>query len=660
MNPILWEPSKAFRDASRLTHFARWLESRTEPAARTKVGEFLARAAGSDYASLWRWSVEHLEDFWQAIWDYFEVQASSPYSAILSSRAMPGAEWFPGAQLNFAEHVFRQRTAARPALMFRSETAPLTSISWDELYDQTSRCAAGLRAAGVGVGDRVAGYLPNIPQAVVAFLACASLGAVWSSCSPDMGAVSVLDRLQQIAPKVLFHVDGYVYKGKRFDRRDVVAELEAKLPGLEHSVQVPYLEPSTRQRSWEDFLRPAQALDFVQAPFAHPLWILYSSGTTGLPKPIVHSAGGILLEMLKCLGLQMNLGPESRLFWFTTTGWMMWNFLVSGLLVGATPILYDGSPATPDMGVLWRLADEAGITCFGTSAAYLGALQSADYRPREHHRLDSIVSLGSTGSPLAPEGFDWVYENVKSDLWLVSLSGGTDVCTAFVGGSPWLTVRRGEIQCRSLGCNVLAFDEAGQPLLDEVGELVVADPMPSMPVGFWNDPQDCRYREAYFDVFPGVWRHGDWIKITPDGGVFVYGRSDSTVNRHGVRIGTSEIYRAVESVPGVADSLVIDLEVLGKKSYMPLFVVLAEGVELDDDLKRQIEASIRSRLSARQIPDEIVAVAEIPRTLNGKKMEVPIKKILLGTPAAKAVSTGSMANPESLRFFIDFAVSRRS
>jgi acetoacetyl-CoA synthetase len=624
----------------------------------------------ADYDALWRWSVSDLDGFWGSLWEYFDIQSATPYAQVLARRTMPGAQWFPGATLNYTQHALRRANPDRPALLACGEAAGggLREVSWAELEHAVRRFAQGLRNAGVGTGDRVAAYLPNIPEAVIAFLAAASLGAIWSSCSPDMGAGSVLDRLQQIQPKVLVAVDGYVYKGKAFDRRPIVAELEAKLTGLEQSVLVPYLDPKARpaasasgigRRAWDDFLGPPEPLETVPVPFEHPLWVLYSSGTTGLPKPIVHSTGGILLEHMKALSLHLNLGPRDRFFWFTTTGWMMWNYLVGGLLVGTPIVLYDGSPATPDLGALWRLADDAGITCFGTSAAYIGALMSADYRPREHHALSSMVSLGSTGSPLAPEGYDWVYANVKRDVWLASVSGGTDVCAAFVGGNPLLPVVRGELQGRCLGCKVEAFDPDGRPLVDQVGELVVTEPMPSMPVGFWNDADGARYRESYFEMYPGVWRHGDWIKLTPEGGVCVYGRSDSTINRHGIRIGTSEIYSAVESVPGVVDSLVVDLEMLGESSYMPLFVVLAQGVVLDESLKKAINDSIRVKLSARQVPDEIVAIAEVPRTLNGKKMEVPVKKILLGAPADKAVSAGSMSNPESLRFFVEFAAARR-
>jgi acetoacetyl-CoA synthetase len=510
-----------------------------------------------------------------------------------------------------------------------------------------------------------------MPEAVIAFLACASIGAVWSSCSPDIGAGAVLDRFKQIEPKVLFAVDGYFYNGKANDRRNVVAEIICSMPALQHVVLIPYLnheghamhEGIVRASSklissvlWEEVFNLSDAtLEFAQVPFDHPLWVLYSSGTTGLPKPIVQSHGGILLEHLKALVFHVDLKPQDRFFWFTTTGWMMWNFLVGGLLLGSTILLYDGSPARDNMHVLWRFAEQAGMTVFGTSAAYISACMKAGISPMHQHDLSTIKSVGSTGSPLSIDGFEWIYEHVKRDVWLAPISGGTDVCTAFVGGCPLLPVIAGEMQCRYLGVDMQAFDDAGRPLIDEVGELVITQPMPSMPIGFWNDPEMRRYRESYFDMFAGVWRHGDWVKITPRGGVVIYGRSDSTINRHGVRIGTSELYRVVEAVPEVLDSLVIDLEMLGRPSYMPLFVVLREGHTLDAALIDKIKHAIRTQLSARQVPDEIIAIHDVPRTLNGKKMEVPVKKILLGMPLEKAANPGSVANPHALHFFVEFS-----
>jgi acetoacetyl-CoA synthetase len=626
--------------------------------------------AFDDYDALWRWSVQDIDAFWRALWDYFEVGGVPAPAQVLGLRGMPGADWFPGTALNFAEEVFRRVDAQQPAIIACSEThgvERLREISGAELRSQVAALAAALRAMGVQRGDRVAAYVPNIPEAIVAFLACASIGAIWSSCSPDMGSTAVLDRFRQIEPKVLFAIDGYRYNGKAHDRAQVVAELVHSLPTVTHLVMIGYLDlgysphgrfDAVATQSWSAIVAQAGEgtvpLAFEPVPFAHPLWVLYSSGTTGLPKPIVQSHGGIVLEHLKATALHCELGPGSRFFWFTTTGWMMWNFLVGGLLSGAAAVLYDGSPGIDEMRVLWRLAEQAGVTMFGTSAAYVAACIKSGVRPAEFD-LSALRAIGSTGSPLPEEGFEWLYGHVKQDLWLVSMSGGTDVCTAFVGGCVLWPVYRGEIQCRCLGADIHAFDESGQPLIDAVGELVLCQPMPSMPVYFWNDDGMQRYRESYFEHYEGIWRHGDWVRITPRNGLVIYGRSDSTINRQGVRIGTSEIYRAVESVPEVVDSLVIDLEMLGRASLMPLFVVLQEGIVLDDALRDRIRAQIRARLSARQLPDVIEQIGEVPRTLNGKKMEVPVKKILLGAPAERAATLGSMANPAALDFFVHYA-----
>jgi acetoacetyl-CoA synthetase len=645
---LLWQPPEELKQNSVLYAYMRWLADRKGLRFDT-------------YAQVWDWSVAQVEDFWVSIWDYFQVQASHPYTQVLSGRAMPGAHWFAGARLNYAEQIFRNRSANRPAILFQSEAEPLTAIGWDELERQVASVAAGLRAIGVRAGDRVVAYLPNIPQAAVAFLACASLGAIWSSCSPDMGGGSVIDRFKQIEPKVLFAVDGYTYGGKPFDRRSVVAELQQAMPSLERTVLIPYLDRAADTSGlrdtvlWESLLAVPAQLSFEQVAFEHPLWVLYSSGTTGLPKPIVQGHGGILLEHLKSLALHLDLGPGDCFFWFTTTGWMMWNFLVGGLLVGSTVLLYDGSPAWPDLGALWAFAERAGATFFGASAAYIGACIKAGITPGATYDLSRLVGLGSTGSPLTFEGFGWVYERIKRDLWLASISGGTDVCTAFVGGCPLLPVYAGEIQCRCLGCAIYAFDEQGRPVQDQVGELVIAEPLPSMPLYFWNDPDGRRYRESYFEQYDGIWRHGDWCKITERGGVIIYGRSDATINRMGIRMGTSELYRAVEDIPEILDSLVVDLEGLGRASYMPLFVVLAPGTALDDALTQRIKGKIRALLSPRHVPDEIFAIADVPRTLSGKKMELPVKKILLGASPERAANPDSMSNPQSLAFFVEMA-----
>jgi acetoacetyl-CoA synthetase len=646
----LWEPSEEFRETARISDYMRWLKEEKNVA----VG---------DYDELWEWSVTDLEGFWASIWEYCGIKASTPYERVLGKRGMPGAEWFPGAELNYAEHVLRHAAdhPDEPAILHQSEVRSLGEVSWAELQQKTAALAAGLRELGVQRGDRVAAYLPNVPEAVIALLACASIGAVWSSCSPDFGAGSVVDRMAQIEPKVLLAADGYRYSGKDYDRTDVVARLQGEIPTLQKTVVLPYLaeDPDTSQLEnvvvWDDLLASHEGAEpvFEQVPFDHPLWVLYSSGTTGLPKAIVHSQGGILIEHLKKAVLHIDLGPEDRFFWFTTTGWMMWNLVVAGLLTGSTVLLYDGNPGHPDMNVLWEFAASTGMTCFGTSASYITACMKAGIEPGRDYDLSSLQSIGSTGSPLPPEGFEWAYEHIKEDLWLFSTSGGTDMCTAFVGGVPLLPVRAGELQARSLGAAVEAFDEEGNPQIDEVGELVVTEPMPSMPIYFWNDPEGERYRESYFDVYPGVWRHGDWIKVKEDGACVIYGRSDSTINRGGIRMGTSEIYSAVDRVEEVADSLVVDVPREGGSSFMPLFVVLQEGVELDDDLEGRIKSSIKENASPRHVPNEIFAVPEIPKTLNGKKLEVPVKKILSGTPPEEAASRESLSNPASLDRFAE-------
>ena len=564
---LLWEPSEELKQQANITRYMQWLK----------------KEKGLSFQSpeeLWAWSVTSLEDFWASLWDYFQIKASRPYTTVLEESKMPGARWFVGAELNYAEQVFRHATSKHPALLFQSERHPLTAVSWQELQRQVGLVANALRAMGVQPGDRVVCYMPNIPETVIAFLATASLGAIWSSCSPDFGSSSVIDRFKQIEPKVLFTVDGYQYNGKALDRHAHVAEMQTHLPTLQKTILLPYLSKETSTEGltnavlWQDLLQGSAELTFEQVPFDHPLWVLYSSGTTGLPKAIVQGQGGIVLEHLKILELGLNLKPGDRFFWYSTTGWMMWNFVVGGLLVGSTILLYDGSPAYPDMNQLWQFAQDSKMTFFGTSAGYLTSCMKANIEPGKTYDLSQLKAIGSTGSPLPPEGFRWVYEHVKKDLWLVSASGGTDVCSAFVSGCVLLPVYTGEIQCRALGASVEAFDEQGKPLVDQVGELVITKPMPSMPLYFWNDPEGKRYQESYFEMYPGVWRHGDWIKITPRGSAIITGRSDSTINRMGVRMGSSEIYSVVEGLPEVLDSLVVGVEQAGGKYYMPLFVVL--------------------------------------------------------------------------------------
>jgi acetoacetyl-CoA synthetase len=641
--PILWQPSESLVERATLTRYRHWLDQQR-------------RLTFADYDSLWRWSVDELEPFWESIWDFFEVRGERRYDRVLGSREMPGTQWFPGAELNYAEHLLRTGADSEPALVHASETRAPGELSWGELRDLTARIATGLRARGVGRGDRVVAYMPNIPEAVAAFLACASFGAVWSSCSPDFGLRSVVDRFAQVEPKVLLTVDGYRYGGRDFDRRDVVERLREAMPSLEHTVLLGYLDPQAELGGaipWEQLVSERSELRFEPLPFDHPLWILYSSGTTGLPKGIVHGHGGILLEQLKKQHLHLDAQPGDRIFWFTTTGWMMWNFLVGCLLTDAAIVLYDGNPGHPDMGVLWDLAERTGVTCFGTSASYISGCMKNGVEPAAGRDLSALRSVGSTGSPLAPEGFRWIYEQLGSDTWLFSTSGGTDLCTAFVSGCPLLPVYEGEIQCRALGAKVEAWDEDGRSLIDQVGELVIAAPMPSMPLYLWNDSDGERYRESYFAMYPGVWRHGDWIEITSRGTAVIYGRSDSTINRGGVRMGTAEIYSAVLSVDGVLDALVVDVD-----GWMPLFVVLADGVELDDELTKRIADRVREDCSPRHVPNEVVAVPAIPRTLSGKVLEVPVKKILMGAAPEQAASRDSLANPEALDWFVEFATQR--
>ncbi len=646
----LWDPPAGLVENARLTEYMRWLE-----------GERGLRFG--DYDELWRWSVDDLEGFWSSIWDFFAVQADGDPVPALASREMPGARWFPNTSLNYAEHVFAGKDNTETAILHASELRELSELSWGELRAQVAAVAAGLRELGVERGDRVVAYLPNIPEAIVAFLASASIGAVWSSCSPDFGPASVVDRFAQIEPKVLFAVDGYRYGGKDFDRRETLAQLQAEMPSLARTVVLPYLDPDPDLSPlrdairWDELLASGEGAEmtFERVPFDHPLWVLYSSGTTGLPKAIVQGQGGILLEHLKKLHLHVDAHPGDRLFWFTTTGWMMWNFLASGLLTRAAIVLYDGSPGHPDMGVLWDLAEHAGVTMFGTSASYIAACMKDGVEPGAGRDLSRLGAVGSTGSPLSPEGFDWVYEHVGDETWLFSTSGGTDLCTAFVGGVSLLPVYRGELQGRALGAAVEAWDEEGNSVVDEVGELVVTEPMPSMPVFFWGDPDGSRYRGSYFEHYPGVWRHGDWIEITSRGTAIIYGRSDSTINRSGIRMGTSEIYRAVLDVDAVLDALVVDVPRPGTEGWMPLFVVLREGAELDDALRKEIARRVRERCSPRHVPDEVFQIAEVPRTLSGKVLEVPVKRILMGTPPEQAASRDSLANPAALDWFVELA-----
>jgi acetoacetyl-CoA synthetase len=639
----------------------------------------------ADYEALRRWSVEHLADFWQALWDRFELRSPTPHRQVLGAATMPGARWFEGAQLNYVDQVLRHAAASDaagvPAIVFRNERLQRdgrsVEIGWSTLADQAGALAATLQGLGVQRGDRVVAYLPNIPQAAIGFLACASIGAIWSLCAPDMGVATVRDRFRQIEPKVLIAADGAVYGGKVVDRRDTVAALLGELPSVQALVLVPYLEAAGaagapfafdpgawrgRVQRWDDALSHADRAEPQPVPFEHPLWIVYSSGTTGLPKAIVHGHGGVVLEMLKLHAFHLDLRPSAtngeRFHWYTSSGWVMWNLHLSALLLGTTVCLYDGHPSFPEPDTLWRYAAAVGATFLGAGAAYYASCIKAGVEPRRHANVARLRALGSTGSPLAPEAYAWGTEQVGEHVWWAVISGGTDIASAFLGGTPELPTVPGEMQARCLGADVQAWNEAGESLIDEVGELVCVQPMPSMPLCFWGDADGRRYRDSYFDVYPGVWRHGDWLRITPRGGAIVYGRSDATLNRHGHRLGTAELYRVVEAVPEVLDSLVIDIEVLGRPSFMPLFVVLRAGATLDDALRAEIGQRIRDGVSPRFLPDEIVQVAEIPRTLTGKKQELPVKKLLLGRALAEVVNPDACANPAAFDWFAEYAKRR--
>ena len=700
MTEPLWTPSPARRAQAALTRYLAWLEA--ERGLRF-----------ADYESLWQWSVREIEAFWASVWDFCGIKAHRPYVRVLDRRTMPGARWFEGALLNYAEHALRHAQqpefAAQPAIVFQSETCPWMEVSWSALAGQVGALAATLKRLGVRPGDRVVSYMPNIPQTVAALLAATSGGAVWSSCSPDMGPVSVLDRFRQIEPKVLFAVDGYRYGGKDFDRRETVRELVRALPTLEAVIFVPYLDPNAsleavlrdagrrlEVRSYAEATAEAEPLEFTPVPFDHPLWVVYSSGTTGMPKPIVHGHGGVTIENLKSGMFHLDVRPADRFFWFTSTSWIMWNVVANALQLGATILQYDGNPGYPDLTTLWRFAERARANFFGLSPAFVGLCMKAGVRPGATFDLSALRTVGSTGSPLTEEGYRWIYREVHPDVMLASISGGTDPGTAFLTSCPTLPVYAGEMQCRGLGIATYAFDDAGKPLMNEVGELVMTEPIPSMPLYFWGDTDGSRYRESYFETYPGVWRHGDWLKLVPHPEAvtgIIYGRSDSTINRHGIRMGTSEIYRVVEEFPEIADSLVVDLEYLGRPSYMALFVVLREpgstaaGVGtrgpapdgeragaasraapplaptdtgIAPELRAKLLDAVRTKLSARHVPNEVFAIPEVPRTLSGKKMEVPVKKILLGYPVEKSVNRDSMANPGAMDWFIAFARGRNA
>jgi acetoacetyl-CoA synthetase len=641
---LLWKPDPAFARRTNIAAFMRWLEKRG--------------LKFENYDELWRWSVDDLEGFWGSVWKYFDV-ADADYP-VLKDRKMPGARWFEGSELNFADQVFRRKREGL-AIIAGAEHKSEKEVMWQELERRVASFASHLREAGVEVGDRVVAYLPNSPEAVEAFLGCASVGAIWSCCSPDFGVPAVVDRFSQIEPKVLVAIDGYSYGGKWFDRSAAVLSIAQSMPALKQVIHVKGREKSTLLQGsvrWEDTVGRKESPQYESLPFDHPLWVLYSSGTTGLPKPIVHSHGGIVLEHLKQLSLHNDLRPNDRLFWYTTTGWMMWNYMVGGLMQGAAMVLYNGSASFPDMDALWDLVDRTKTTFMGGSAAYFSACEKSGLKPMSSHALKNLRGIGSTGSPLSVDSFEWIYSAAKEDIWLASISGGTDVCAPFVGGCPVLPVNSGEIQCRCLGAKVEAYNEKGETVVGQVGELVVTEPLPSMPIYLWGDTDGSRYIDSYFGMYPGVWRHGDWIEITRRGTCIIYGRSDATIKRMGIRIGTSEIYRAVESLPEVAETMAVDVERAGEKGELILFVVPSQGNRVDAALIEKIRKKVRTDLSPRHVPDVVVEVPSIPTTLNGKKLEVPVKKILMGGDPATVLNRDSLADPSSVDFYAEFARQR--
>ncbi len=645
---VLWRPEPERLARTRIVAFREWLAAERDVAL-------------SDYRALWQWSVDQPGPFWGAVADFLGLRLHQQPERVLDAERMPGTHWFPGATLNYAEQALAGWRDDAPALVFEREDGVTDRYDYRRLRAEVAAARAGLSALGVSRGDRVVALAPNAPATLVAFLAAASLGAVWSSCSPDFGSRAISDRFIQIEPVVLIAVDGYVYNGRTFDIRDTVRQLRDQIPSLKATVLIDYVGAGelAGAAGWSELLakHAGAELAFDPVPFQHPLWVLYSSGTTGLPKGIVQGHGGIALEHLKALALQCDLGDGDRFFWFTTTGWMMWNFLVGGLLVGSEIVLWDGSPGYPDLGTLWRLAQRHRVSYFGTSAPFVQSCLKQHLRPRDELDLSSLRAIGSTGSPLSPEGFRWIAEAVGPDIQICSVSGGTDLCTAFVGSAPDVPVWLGELSCAALGAAVAAYDEQGRSVVGDVGELVVTKPMPSMPLYLWNDPDGSRYAEAYFEMFQGVWRHGDWIEITPRGSSVIYGRSDSTLNRGGVRMGTAEFYRVVEGHDEVADSLVIDTTALhagGKEGELLCFLVLADGVALPD-IEPLLRAELKTELSPRHVPNRFIVVAAVPRTLNGKKSEVPVKRILAGTAVDRAVSRDALANPEALEPFIAMA-----
>ncbi|MEN7343266.1 MAG: acetoacetate--CoA ligase [Pseudomonadota bacterium] len=646
----LWVPNEARIANAEVTRFIEWLSGRQS-------------LASADYQGLLHWSIETPDAFWEALVERYQIPIMNR-SAVTDGAAMPATRWYPDASLNYMDQVYQNAERSGPAIIAIDDAGHKTEVTWQQMREQAAALAETLRAQGVRPGDRVVAYLPNISEAIIAFHAVARIGAVWSICAPDLGVTGVLDRFAQIEPKCLIACDGYRYGGRDFARDEALTALLDGLPTVEHCVVVPILErPEISARipvtTWDAATSCRVDSPIENVAFSHPLWIVYSSGTTGKPKAIVHSHGGVVLEHVKQVRLQLDLKPGERFAWFSSTAWMMWNFNIAGLLAGVTVCIIDGHPGKPDLSRLWQIVDALGIHFFGAGAAYFDACRQAGLQPGQTFALETLSAMGSTGSPLSPDGFRWIYDSVKTDIYLSSISGGTDFASACVGGAPTLPVYSGEIACRTLGCAVDAYDGDANALIDEVGELVITKPMPSMPIMFWGDTENRRYKDSYFSMYPGVWQHGDWIAFNERGGAVIYGRSDATINRQGIRMGTADIYQVVEAEPEVVDSLIVDLEYLGKHSYLPLFVVLQTGVSLSDDLIARIKVGIRDQLSPRHVPDDIFVVDDVPRTFSGKKMEIPVRRILLGQTAVADINRDTMSNPESIDWFVRFAAQRR-
>lgn len=645
---ILWQPSSKFIEQSNLKDYEKWL-------GKNKQLSF------KDYDELWTWSTNEIGDFWESIWEYFNVISHQPYDTVLVDEGMPKVRWFEGAEVNYAEHIFRQKSNSRPALIFKNEHTEV-SISWATLEKEVKAFQQFLIHQGIQKGDCVAAYLPNIPTAISCFLAVNSIGAVWTCCSPDFGEKTVIERFSQINPKLLIAVDGYSYGGKEFSRIESVKNIQQDIQSIQHTVFVPYLDPTAKLEKaslWQNILQDFDSkkrLTFTPVPFNHPIWVLYSSGTTGKPKAITHAHGGVLLEHLKYMSFHNDVKEGENFFWFTTTGWMMWNFLQASMLVGAVPVLFDGSPAHPSINSLWEFSSTLPIHHFGTSAPFLTACMKANLKLNEQFDFSNLRSLGSTGAPLPPDVFEWIYQHISKDIWLCSMSGGTDVCTAFVGGNPTQPVYKGYIQSRSLGCALYAYTADGKRIAETLGEMVIEQPMPSMPIYFWNDKDNERYEAAYFDTFPNKWRHGDWIKIEKNGSLIIQGRSDATLNRNGIRIGTAEIYSVLDEITAIKDSLIINLEQPNGEDIMPLFVVLEENQLLSDELQQLIKKNLRTQCSPRHVPNRIIVVPDIPYTLSGKKMEVPVKRILMKMTTKEGINRDAIRNPAAMDYFLKLTI----